>query len=71
MSPPDDLQLKINQIVELKENIDENKIKLASVQQLFEVARSERNAFQRDLQSTIEDRDEVKERFRVTISIQI
>lgn len=52
-------------IVELKENIDEMKAKLAQVQQFYETARSERNAFQRELQSTTEDRDDLKERLRV------
>lgn len=62
---PDDLQFKMNQIAELKENISEIKSKLAQIQLLFESARSERNAFQRDLQATVEDRDDLRERFRV------
>lgn len=51
--------------MELKENVDEFKSKLAQVQQLFETARSERNGFQRDLHAVTEDRDNVKESLRV------
>lgn len=61
----DDLLFKMNQIAQLNETIDEQKMKLAQVQQQFEAARSERNAFQRDLQSTVEDRDDIRERLRV------
>lgn len=61
----DDLLFKMNQIAQLNETIDEQKMKLAQVQQQFEAARSERNAFQRDLQATIEDRDDIRERLRV------
>lgn len=61
----DDLLAKINHIAELKENITDVKTKLAQVQLLFESARSERNAFQRDLQATLEDRDDLRERYRV------
>lgn len=57
----------MNHIAELKENINELKAKLAQIQLLFESARSERNAFQRDLQATVEDRDDLRERFRVTL----
>lgn len=63
----DDLQYKMDYIVELKENIIEMKMKLAQVQQFYEVARSERNAFQRELQATTEDRDDLKERLKVLV----
>lgn len=58
----------MNQITELKENITEIKANLAQIQLLFETARSERNAFQRDLQATVEDRDDLRERFRVELT---
>ena len=55
----------MNFITDLKQSIDEIKKKLSQVQQLFETARSERNGFQRDLQAVSEDRDNLKERFKV------
>lgn len=66
----DDLLFKMNQIAQLNETIDEQKMKLAQVQQQFEAARSERNVFQRDLQATVEDRDDIRERLRVCGFIQ-
>lgn len=53
--------------MELKETIDVMNSKLVQVQQQFEVARSERNAFQRDLYATIEDREDVKNKLRVKL----
>lgn len=61
----DEIHQKSNQIELLKLNIEELRMKLAQVQQLFETARSERNGFQRDLQATSENRDDLKERLRV------
>lgn len=61
----EDLALKMNHIVELKERITELQTKVVQVQQLFETARSERNAFQRDLQACVEERDDLKERLRI------
>lgn len=61
----DDLLAKGQHIAFLNETIEEYKMKLAHVQQQFEQTRSERNAFQRDLQATIEDRDDLRERVRV------
>lgn len=61
----DDLLAKVQHIAFLNETIEEYKMKLAHVQQQFEQTRSERNAFQRDLQATIEDRDDLRERVRV------
>lgn len=61
----DEMMQKEHYIAELKEQSAESKTKLLQVQQLFETARSERNAFQRDLQACTEDRDDVKERLRV------
>lgn len=65
----DDLLFKMNQIGQLNETIDEQKMKLAQVQQQFETARSERNALQRDLQATVEDRDDIRGRLRVYVLI--
>lgn len=67
----DDLLFKMNQIAQLNETIDEQKMKLAQVQQQFEAARSERNVFQRELQATVEDRDDIRERLRVYDLINI
>lgn len=64
----DELTGKINYIYQLNEDIAEMKTKMAQTQQLFESARSERNAFQRDLQATVEDRDDIRERLRVSSS---
>lgn len=63
----DDLLFKMNQIAQLNETIDEQKMKLIQVQQQFEAARSERNIFQRDLQATVEDRDDIRDRLRVCV----
>lgn len=56
---------KTQHIAFLNETIEEVKMKMAHVQQQFEQTRSERNAFQRDLQATVEDRDDLRERVRV------
>lgn len=63
----DELQHKVNLIEELRENITQLNSKISQVQQLFETARSERNAFQRELQACVEDRDELREQFKVCI----
>lgn len=62
----EDITLKQNQIVELKENLMEYQTKLVQVQLLYDTARSERNTFQRDLQTCVEDREDIKERLRVS-----
>lgn len=58
---------KMHHIALLNENIDELKASCARIQLQFEQARSERNAFQRDLQATTDERDDLRERIRVRI----
>lgn len=61
----DEIHQKINLIEELRENITGLNSKISQIQQMFETARSERNSFQRDLQSCLEDRDDLKEQLKV------
>lgn len=63
----EDLGLKQSQIDELKDNLMEYQTKLVQIQLLYDTARSERNTFQRDLQICVEDREDIKERLRVSI----
>lgn len=63
----EEIVLKQNQIVELKDNLMEYQTKLVQVQLLYDTARSERNTFQRDLQTCVEDREDIKERLRVSL----
>jgi chromosome segregation ATPase len=65
----EDMLVKQTQITQLKEKLVEVQVKLAQVQLLFETARTERSAFQRDLQTCTEERDNLKERMRVSLFV--
>lgn len=64
----EDIFQKNNYITEMKDNFAETQQKLFQVQQQFEIVRTERNLYERDLQACTEVREDLRERLRVSTS---
>lgn len=60
-----ELDLKIRQVAELKEDNDAMQKKLCYVQQQYDSTVSERKALQKELNAIVEDRNVVREKLRV------
>lgn len=63
----DEISAKQTSINEQKDKINELQQKMSQVQQLYETARTERGTFQRELQTCVDERNDLKERLKASV----